>query len=51
MRAELTALQGFKEQIYDVYRYLPPYTQIVLVSATLTRGAFRCFAHTLCLLR
>src|SRR4051794_6758498 len=29
--------QGFKEQIYDVYRYLPPQTQIVLVSATLTR--------------
>lgn len=27
--------KGFKEQIYDVYRYLPPETQIVLVSATL----------------
>lgn len=26
---------GFKEQIYDIYRYLPPHTQIVLVSATL----------------
>jgi ATP-dependent RNA helicase len=29
--------KGFKEQIYDIYRYLPPHTQIVLVSATLTR--------------
>lgn len=29
--------RGFKEQIYDIYRYLPPGTQIVLVSATLTR--------------
>ena len=27
--------QGFKEQIYDIYRYLPPSTQVVLVSATL----------------
>lgn len=27
--------KGFKEQIYDVYRYLPPYTQVVLLSATL----------------
>jgi ATP-dependent RNA helicase len=29
--------KGFKEQIYDVYRYLHPLTQVVLVSATLTR--------------
>jgi len=27
--------QGFKEQIYDIYRYLPPSTQVVLCSATL----------------
>eukprot|EP00211_Chloroparvula_japonica_P006281 CAMPEP_0119137980 /NCGR_PEP_ID=MMETSP1310-20130426/24785_1 /TAXON_ID=464262 /ORGANISM="Genus nov. species nov., Strain RCC2339" /LENGTH=402 /DNA_ID=CAMNT_0007129127 /DNA_START=43 /DNA_END=1251 /DNA_ORIENTATION=- len=27
--------KGFKEQIYDVYRYLPPTTQVVLISATL----------------
>jgi len=28
--------KGFKEQIYDIYRYLPPQTQVVLCSATLT---------------
>jgi ATP-dependent RNA helicase len=27
--------QGFKEQIYDIYRYLPSSTQVVLASATL----------------
>ncbi|VDO02767.1 unnamed protein product, partial [Rodentolepis nana] len=27
--------KGFKEQIYDVYRYLPPGTQVVLLSATM----------------
>ena len=27
--------KGFKEQIYDIYRHLPPNTQVVVVSATL----------------
>lgn len=27
--------QGFRDQIYDIYRYLPPHTQVVLVSATM----------------
>jgi ATP-dependent RNA helicase len=27
--------KGFKDQIYDIYRYLPPNTQVVLLSATL----------------
>lgn len=27
--------RGFMEQIYDIYRYLPPTTQVVLMSATL----------------
>jgi ATP-dependent RNA helicase len=27
--------RGFKEQIYDIYRYLPATTQVVLISATL----------------
>jgi len=29
--------QGFKEQIYDVYRYLPPSIQVLLISATLPK--------------
>lgn len=28
---------GFKEQVYDIYRHIPPDTQIVLVSATLSK--------------
>ena len=31
----LIIVAGFKEQIYDVYRYLPPATQVCLISATL----------------
>lgn len=27
--------KGFKEQIYQIYRYLPPGTQVILISATL----------------
>jgi len=27
--------RGFKEQLYDIYRYLPPECQVVLVSATM----------------
>ncbi|CTQ41339.1 EIF4A3, FAL1, ATP-dependent RNA helicase [Babesia microti strain RI] len=27
--------RGFKEQVYSIYRYLPPSTQVVVVSATL----------------
>ncbi|OQS07627.1 eukaryotic initiation factor 4A-III [Thraustotheca clavata] len=27
--------KGFKEQIYDIYRYLPPSTQVLLISATM----------------
>jgi ATP-dependent RNA helicase len=27
--------RGFKEQLYDIYRYLPPKVQVVLVSATM----------------
>lgn len=27
--------RGFKEQVYDCYRYFPPATQVVLVSATM----------------
>ncbi|XP_025192739.1 eukaryotic initiation factor 4A-III-like [Melanaphis sacchari] len=27
--------QGFKKQIYNIYRFLPPATQVILISATL----------------
>jgi len=27
--------KGFKDQVYDIYRYLPHHMQCVLVSATL----------------
>ena len=27
--------KGFKDQVYDIYRYLPPNIQCVVVSATL----------------
>eukprot|EP00521_Asterionellopsis_glacialis_P016349 CAMPEP_0195301086 /NCGR_PEP_ID=MMETSP0707-20130614/28691_1 /TAXON_ID=33640 /ORGANISM="Asterionellopsis glacialis, Strain CCMP134" /LENGTH=444 /DNA_ID=CAMNT_0040363941 /DNA_START=56 /DNA_END=1390 /DNA_ORIENTATION=+ len=30
--------RGFKEQIYDIYRFLPPSTQVVVVSATLPQS-------------
>lgn len=33
--------QGFKEQIYDVYRYLPPSTQVVVLSATLPHDVLK----------
>jgi ATP-dependent RNA helicase len=29
--------RGFREQLYDIYRYLPPQTQVVLISATMPR--------------
>ena len=29
--------KGFKEQLEDIYRYLPPETQVVLISATLPK--------------
>ncbi|QDZ24383.1 DEAD-box ATP-dependent RNA helicase [Chloropicon primus] len=33
--------RGFKEQIFDIYRYLPPETQVVLVSATLPQDVLQ----------
>lgn len=37
--------KGFKEQIYDIYRYLPPATQVVLVSATLPQEVLQEFYY------
>jgi ATP-dependent RNA helicase len=37
--------QGFKEQIYDVYRYLPPSIQVLLISATLPREVLEMTAQ------
>ena len=40
--------RGFKEQIYDIYRYLPPTTQVVLISATMPKEVLdmtRQFMH------
>ena len=28
--------RNFKSQIYDIYRYLPPHTQIIVISATMS---------------
>ena len=33
--------QGFKDQVYDIYRYLPSNTQVVVVSATMTPDVLR----------
>ena len=33
--------QGFKDQVYDIYRYLPSNTQVVVVSATMTADVLR----------
>lgn len=37
--------KGFKDQIYDIYRYLPRTTQVVLVSATLPRDVLEMTRH------
>ncbi len=33
--------KGFKEQIYDVYRYLPPDTQVCQIIYNLRRKSFK----------
>lgn len=33
--------EGFQEQIYEIYRYLPPATQVVVVSATLPNNVLQ----------
>lgn len=35
--ADAMLAEGFKENIYEIYRFLPPRTQVVLCSATLTQ--------------
>jgi ATP-dependent RNA helicase len=37
--------KGFKEQLYDIYRYLPPETQVVLISATLPQEVLDMTLH------
>ena len=37
MQADELLNLGFKDQIYDIYRYLPPNTQVCLISATMTQ--------------
>eukprot|EP00010_Vexillifera_abyssalis_P004841 CAMPEP_0201557756 /NCGR_PEP_ID=MMETSP0173_2-20130828/63765_1 /ASSEMBLY_ACC=CAM_ASM_000268 /TAXON_ID=218659 /ORGANISM="Vexillifera sp., Strain DIVA3 564/2" /LENGTH=308 /DNA_ID=CAMNT_0047970785 /DNA_START=239 /DNA_END=1162 /DNA_ORIENTATION=- len=38
---EMLSAQGFREQIYDIYRYLPESTQLVIISATLPHAVLQ----------
>jgi len=40
--------RGFKDQIYDIYRYLPPSTQVVLISATMPRDVLEMTGKFMC---